>query len=487
MLCYAMAPSEQQASYPHALVLPFPAQGHIIPALQLANKLLSQGIRTTFICAQHRINLIPTTLRFTGRVVALPDKVDLEKEKVDAGVQSLCRSADTVEDMRDSFQQLLNSDQFSDSRIFLISDFLLPWTADIAIKINIPRYVFFPSSATALSVSMYLPSLMAQIHIPLRSSDLHQCSTFIHVPGLPKLLAPSDLPSAFREDCPAESRNTCVKSCLLLREASAIVVNSFSELERPCFRALQNDQRLNSNQTKIYSVGPLLQLDYINCPEFNSEEREHHPVEEPSYTKWLDTQSSASVLYISFGSIAQLSVHQIHEIAHGLEKSTHPFLWVIRQPENCSESTAAYSLLPDGFQIRTKGRGFITFTWAPQLLILSHPSTGGFFTHCGWNSILESICRGIPVLALPQFGEQDLNCRVVVDELQIGVEVEKGEDGVAGREEIERAVRLVMGEKGAELRKKASEWMDAARMASVGSSAANFKSLCNKITSYAYT
>lgn len=127
--------------------------------------------------------------------------------------------------------------------------------------------------------------------------------------------------------------------------------------------------------------------------------------------KWLDTQRVSSVLYIAFGSITYLSAAQIQELAHGLEASQVPFLWILRVKSSNGQSGDVTKLLPPGFQERTKERGLVHAEFAPQLQILSHPATGGFLTHCGWNSCLESICRGIPTVGWPMWAEQGLSCR----------------------------------------------------------------------------
>lgn len=121
--------------------------------------------------------------------------------------------------------------------------------------------------------------------------------------------------------------------------------------------------------------------------------------------QWLDKQPDGSTLYISFGSVAILSLTQLHELALGLEASGQRFLLVVRSTQD------ADSLLPEGFEERTKERGFVVNGWAPQLWVLSHDSVGGFLTHCGWNSSLESICRGVPMLTWPIQAEQAMNAR----------------------------------------------------------------------------
>lgn len=123
--------------------------------------------------------------------------------------------------------------------------------------------------------------------------------------------------------------------------------------------------------------------------------------------QWLDKQPDASVVFVSFGSVAVLSIPQIHEIALGLEASGQRFLLALRVPPNPDNQP----LLPELFEERTQERGVVLWGWAPQLWILSHPSLAGFVSHCGWNSSLESICRGVPLLTWPIQAEQAMNAR----------------------------------------------------------------------------
>lgn len=135
---------------------------------------------------------------------------------------------------------------------------------------------------------------------------------------------------------------------------------------------------------------------------------------------WLnERQAPHSVLYILFGSFATHSAPQLLELAQGLEASGCSFLWLVRPPDAPGISAATGSpvsiseFLPPGFQERTKDRGMCYSGWAPQTRILKHPAVGGFMSHCGWNSTLEAVCSGVPMLAWPLTSEQHLNCRCV--------------------------------------------------------------------------
>ncbi|CAL5419829.1 unnamed protein product [Camellia sinensis] len=180
---------------------------------------------------------------------------------------------------------------------------------------------------------------------------------------------------------------------------------------------------------------------------------------------WLDEQESGSVVYVCLGSLGRLTPPQLIELALGLEGTKRPFVWVIRGGGN--EGEIEKWVEEDGFEERTKGRGLLIRGWAPQLLILSHWAVGAFLTHCGWNSTLEGVCAGVPLITWPMFAEQFLNEKLVVQILEIGVSVgvEKvgnilGEDKckkLVERETVEEVVEKVMDEgiEGEERRKRA--------------------------------
>lgn len=160
------------------------------------------------------------------------------------------------------------------------------------------------------------------------------------------------------------------------------------------------------------------------------------------------------MIYACLGSLNRLAPSQLIELGLGLEASRRPFIWVIRGGYKREEMEKLLS--EDGFEERVKGRGFLIWGWAPQVLILSHPAGGGFLTHCGWNSTVEGICAGVPMVTWPLFAEQFFNEKFVVQVLEIGVRVgvevvmHWGDEEKFGvlvkKENVKEAVEKVMGE-----------------------------------------
>ena len=223
-----------------------------------------------------------------------------------------------------------------------------------------------------------------------------------------------------------------------------IIVNSFYELE-PLF-----DDYWNRECTpKAWSVGPFC---LAEPPKARSEPHNY----KSTWVKWLDKKldQGNNVLYIAFGSQAEISPAQLKEIANGLEESKVNFLWVIRKNE---------SEISDEFEERVKDRGIVVRDWVDQREILMHESVQGFLSHCGWNSVLESICAcaGVPILAWPMMADQHLNARMVVEEIKVGLRVETFDGSVRGFVKwkgLKKMVKeLIEREKGKEVRMKCKE------------------------------
>ena len=226
-----------------------------------------------------------------------------------------------------------------------------------------------------------------------------------------------------------------------------ILVNTFEELEgKGAVTALS----LHGSCPAL-AIGPLFLPNFLHGRDSTSSLWE----EDESCLTWLDMQEAASVIYISFGSLAVKSQEQLEQLALGLEGTGQPFLWVLRS--DIADSKPA--VLPEDFKERTKERALFV-SWAPQLKVLAHPSVGLFITHGGWNSMMESISMGVPVVGFPYYGDQFLNCRFAKDVWKIGLQFEEVDVDdlikVVTKNEVEDIVKKMMGSLiGEQLREKA--------------------------------
>lgn len=226
-----------------------------------------------------------------------------------------------------------------------------------------------------------------------------------------------------------------------MRKSKGILVNAFDALEYRAKEALSNGLCIPDGPTPpVYFVAP---------PITNTSSKNIN--QEHDCLRWLDLQPRRSVIFLCFGRRGFFSAKQLHEIAIGLENSGHRFLWSVRSPPeyhrnvSSNEDPDLDTLLPEGFLERTKGRGFVIKSWAPQKEVLGHEAVGGFVTHCGRSSILEAVWFGVPMISWPIYAEQRMNRVTLIEEMRLGVQLEEAEDGFVKAEELERRVKELMG------------------------------------------
>nr|KYP41240.1 Anthocyanidin 5,3-O-glucosyltransferase [Cajanus cajan] len=307
---------------------------------------------------------------------------------------------------------------------------------EIASSAGIPLYYFFTSGIAVLALFSYFPTL----HQETSMSFKDMVGKEVRVPGNASLKT-----MHMRED-PAYW--DMLEFCTRLTRASGIMVNSFAELEPLAVRAVAEGTCFPNPKKPppVYYIGPLIA----------ESQQSDEARDSKQCLSWLDEQPPRSVVFLCFGSLGSFSVSQLSEIAKGLERSGHRFLWVVKRPTQEEGTNLVHdtkgefdpsSVLPNGFMERTKERGLVVSSWAPQVKVLSHDSVGGFVTHCGWNSVLEGVVAGVPMVAWPLYAEQHVNkhVMVMVTEMKAAVAVERREeDGLVSGEEVEKRVREVM-------------------------------------------
>ncbi|RVX01902.1 Anthocyanidin 5,3-O-glucosyltransferase [Vitis vinifera] len=250
-------------------------------------------------------------------------------------------------------------------------------------------------------------------------------------------------------------------------KSAGIIVNTFESLEPMALKAVRDGLCVTDGPTlPVFSIGPLIAT-------HGGDGGEHGK----KCLKWLDSQPKRSVVFLCFGSMGLFSEEQLKEVAVGLERSGQRFLWVVRSPPSKDQSRRFLappdpdlgSLLPDGFLERTQERGLMVKSWAPHVAVLSHISVGGFVTHCGWNSVLEAVSSGVPMVGWPLYAEQRFNKVVLVEELKIALAMEESEGGLVTAIEVEKQVKELMEtEKGFSIRSRITALKEEARAAISG-------------------
>jgi UDP:flavonoid glycosyltransferase YjiC (YdhE family) len=231
------------------------------------------------------------------------------------------------------------------------------------------------------------------------------------------------------------------RNCL---DSSAIIFNTFDDFEHEVLEAI------SAMFPRIYNIGPLPLLGRHVLDNQLKSLSSSLWKEDSECLQWLDKREPKSIVYVNYGSVTVMTEHHLKEFAWGLANSKHPFLWIVRPDVIIGDS----AILPEDFLEETRDRGLLV-SWCPQEQVLSHPSIGVFLTHCGWNSTLESICGGVPVICWPFFAEQQTNCRYTCTTWGIGMEV----DHDVKRDEIKALVKEVMeGDMGKAMRQKTLEW-----------------------------
>ncbi|XP_047056776.1 anthocyanidin 5,3-O-glucosyltransferase-like [Lolium rigidum] len=332
----------------------------------------------------------------------------------------------------------------------LVFDMFCIDALDVGADLAIPTYMFFPSAAADLAIYLQVPACCRAA--PSSFGDMGE--TPLRFSGVPPVRA-LDMPDTM-VDRESELCRTRVQQLARMPEARGVLVNSFEELEPRALKALRDGLCVPAGRStpQIFCVGPLVD----GGVSVNGGSGERH-----ACLEWLDMQPKQSVVFLCFGSGGVFSVAQLKETARGLEESGHRFLWTVRSPREERNKFAEPELeafflrgntfLPDGFLQRTRDRGLVLKNWAPQAEVVQHEAVGAFVTHCGWNSSLEAIMAGVPMICWPLYAEQRLNKVHLVEEMKIGVAVEGYEEELVKAREVEAKVRLVMeSEEGKKLR-----------------------------------
>ncbi|XP_057957041.1 mogroside IE synthase-like [Malania oleifera] len=429
---------ELKASEIHILVLPYPVQGHLNPMLQFSKRLALKGLRVMLLAAMSISESIPDQAG-SVKIQRICDGFDGDG-KVDSLVYHERFSVVVPQSLREVVaRQNCSNCPFN----FLVYDSTLPWALDVAHRLGLDAAPFFTQSAVVSA--LYYHVHRGTLKMPVEGPT-------VTVPSMP-LLAVSDLPSFIHHmDAYPSILRLVVDQFSNIHDANWTFINTFEQLENEVLSWMRS-------QWPVKTVGPIIPSMYLD--KRLEDDRDYglslfKPNLDACQT-WLDQKQAASVVYVSFGSLASLGEEQMEEISQGLKRSNAHFIWVVRESEQ--------QKLPTNLVEETTDKGLVV-NWCNQLQVLAHQAVGCFLTHCGWNSTLEALSLGVPMAAMPQWTDQTTNSKFIADVWKVGLRVKRDESGIVRGEEIALCIREIMeGERGNEIRKNAHRWKELAKEA----------------------
>ncbi|RHN46599.1 putative soyasapogenol B glucuronide galactosyltransferase [Medicago truncatula] len=461
--------SQQSHNKLHVVFLPYPSAGHMNPMIDTARVFAMHGVNVTIIATHANASTFQKSIdsdfnsgysikthliQFPSAQVGLPDGVENIKDSTSS--EMYLKITRGVRMLQDSIEVLFKELQPD----CIVTDMKYPWTVESAAKLNIPRIHFYSSSYFSYCAIYFVRKYKPHYNLVSETQKFT-------IPCLPHTIEMTRLHLHNWE-----RENNAMTAIFEPMYESAersygSLYNSFHELESDYEKLFKTTIGIKS-----WSVGPVSA--WANKDDERKANRGHIEKSLGKHTEllnWLNSKENESVLYVSFGSLIRLPHAQLVEIAHGLENSGHNFIWVIK---NNKDEDGEGFLQEFEKRMKESNKGYIIWDWAPQLLILEYPAIGGIVTHCGWNSTLESVNAGLPMITWPVFAEEFYNEKLLVDVLKIGVPVGAkvnklwtniSVEEMVRREEIVKAVEILMGisQESKEMRMRAKKLGDAAK------------------------
>ncbi|XP_076952558.1 anthocyanidin 3-O-glucosyltransferase 5-like [Bidens hawaiensis] len=464
----------------HVAIISSPGMGHLLPVLLLGNRLATHHpLHVTILAVSTQTSPVESQL-FNSHT----DSTCINLIKIPSpDISNLLQPDDTVvtqlaimmREARTSIRSAIFA--MCPRPNVLVADLFSSESLPIANEFHMQKYVYVPCNARFVALTMYLPILDKLV----KGQYVDQTEP-LRIPGCVPVQA-KDVPDPMLDRNNRQYHEYVQMGVNFTTLCDGILLNTWRDLDRTTMDVLKTDETLRAVvKAPVYDIGPL------------TREADPPGLEGNKVIEWLDMQPLESVIFVSFGSGGTLSGKQITELAWGLELSGQRFVWVIRPPAGGSVKDGTFftagsgpygppDFLPEGFLDRTRDKGLIVPLWAPQVRILNHKSVGGFLTHCGLNSVYESVRGGVPMIAWPLYSEQRLNATLLIDELRVAIRpVMCPAEKEVERDEIEDMVKTLMeGEEGKKMRKNVKSLRESGNQALMinGSS---YKSMCEFIT-----
>lgn len=431
----------------NVLMVSMALQGHMNPMLKFAKHLISKGVHVTIATTEdgrHRMlkktkpsnansnnsnNNNKNNLKFSDNsgieLAFFSDGLSLGFDRSDT--ESLVNT--TREKGSTNFSTLLTGLTKVRKYACVVVNPFVPWAIDVAAEHGIPcAMLWIQASATYSIYYRYLKNINSY-------PNLEDPNEKVHLPGLPPFEV-KDIPSFILPSTPYHFRHLIRGLFEALNKVNWVLGASFYEIEKEIVNSM-------ASLTPIYSVGPLVSPFLLGENEKSDVSVDMWSAEDICL-EWLDNKPDSSVIYVSFGSLLVLSQKQVDNIAAALKNSNKAFLWVVK-PGGSNDDDVVAAELPNWFLDETnyKEKGLVV-KWCPQEKVLMHPSVACFISHCGWNSTLESVSNGIPVLCWPYFADQFLNRSYVCDVWKVGLGLEPDGSGMITRGEIRSKIKQLL-------------------------------------------
>ncbi|KAE8038035.1 hypothetical protein FH972_010581 [Carpinus fangiana] len=453
---------ERNAYRAHCLALTYPSQGHINPLLEFSKRLENKGVKVTLVTTHFISKTIHKEAATSN--IALETISDGYDEGGEAQAESFKAYFESLRRVgSQTLAELLEKLSTSGCPVnCVVYDPFLPWALDVAKKFGLVGAAFFTQSCAVGNIFYHV--YKGVLKVPLSETE-------ILLPGSPPLGAP-DMPSFIYQFGISDPVifDLLVAQFSNIDKADWVLCNTFYELE----------QEVVDWMAKIWplrTIGPTIPSMFLD-KRLEDDKNYGFDIFKPNTgacMKWLNGQPKGSVVYVSFGSLAAFGVEQMEEIAWGLRMSNRCFLWVVRELEEAK--------LPKNFVEETSEKGLVV-RWCPQLEVLAHEAVGCFVTHCGWNSTLEALSFGVPMVGVPYWSDQSTNLKFIMDVWKMGLKAPADEKGIVRREAAEHCIREIMeGERGKEIKKNAFKWRKLAKEAvdESGSSDKNIEEFVAKL------
>ncbi|XP_030537374.1 UDP-glycosyltransferase 76E1-like [Rhodamnia argentea] len=411
------------------VLVPCPYQGHLNPMLQLGAALQSTGSFSITV-AHTEFNFPNQSNHPQFHFLPIADGLSDADTSLRGFVSLVLKlNVNCKTSFQESLTRLRERTDWQEDIACIIYDGLMYFAEEVARELKIPCIIFRTCSAATSSLYNEYPQLQEEGFIPLQDSKALEFVPRLHP------LRFKDLSiykfEGFENLLPLLERSSQVGSSV------AFLLNTIECLEQSSLMKLRQ-----AYPVPFFTVGPVHKI----APPLSSSLIE----EDESCIAWLNKQAKNSTLYVSLGSVASIDEKELVEMAWGLANCQQPFLWVVRP--GLVHGSEGINLLPDGFAEIVGERGRV-IKWAPQQKVLAHESVGAFWSHCGWNSTLESISEGVPMICTPCFGDQRGNARYLSHVWRVGLLLEDMERG-----EIERAIKKLMAsEEGETVRQRMTD------------------------------